>query len=244
MPRKFFWVTISKRYLIAFGLLVAVIYLLTLPNNYHVAVLSTTVLNNEVKYDVVLDAGHGGIDSGGIGAGDVFEKDIVLDIILRMERYLSAVGLNVGLTRDSDIDVTHLASKRGTRHQRDLDGRFVALHQGNIGMSVHANVTKSPDEAGALVFYLKDSYIDELYANAVLNEIEKVQVLNYESAIGRTNLLLLKAKPSVLLVEVGFLSNPDDLAKLVNPEFRQVIAEALCKGILAFYNSYRGEQTE
>lgn len=244
MPRRFFWLNIKATYLIAVGLVGFGIYLLTLPNNYHVAVLSTAVQSVQSQYDVVLDAGHGGIDSGGIGEGDVWEKDLVLDIVLRMNDYLTAAGLHVGLTRDSDADVTHLAKKGTTRHQRDLDGRFVALHQGKIGMSVHANVTKSPDEAGGLVFYLKDSYIDHLYAELVLEQLEKVQVLNYNSAIGRSNLLLLKAKPPVILVEVGFLSNPDDLAKLVDPTFRQVVAEALSEGILVFHNIYHSEQTE
>ena len=91
---------------------------------------------------------------------------------------------------------------------------------------------------------MRDSYIDQIYAKTVFEELEKVQVLNHPEPIPRGNLLLLKAKPPVLLVEVGFLSNQEDLNKLVNPGFRQVLAEAIGQGVLNFHNFYRLEQSE
>jgi len=244
MSRKFIWITLSKRYIIAFGIFLLLMYLFTLPESYHLAVLSTAVIATPVKYDIVIDPGHGGIDSGGIGNGDVNEKDIVLDIALRKKDYLEQYGVKVGLTRSGYQDVTHLATKKGTRHQRDLDGRFMAMHEGLLGISIHANVTKDTKEQGAIVFYMRNSYIDQLYAKTVLEQIEKVQVLNHPDPIPRSNLLLLKARPPVLLVEVGFLSNPDDLRKLVDPQFRQVMAEAIGEGVRRFYALYRLEQSE
>ncbi|NLM25567.1 MAG: N-acetylmuramoyl-L-alanine amidase [Firmicutes bacterium] len=244
MSRKFYWVTITKSYLSAFALLIIVLFLLSLPSSYQLGVLTATLVSTSVEYDIVLDAGHGGIDSGGIGAGDVYEKDLVLDIVLRMRDILEGAGLKVGLTRDTDMDVTHLAKSKGTRHQRDLEGRFIALHSGKIGMSVHANTSKSSAEQGAIVFYRRNSYIGKQYATSVLEAIEQVQVLNHDYPVPRSNLMLIKAKPPVVLVEVGFLTNPDDLAKLTDPDFRQSIAEALCKGIANFYAVYRSEQSE
>lgn len=244
MSRKFYWITITRSYLSAFVLLIIVLFLLTLPSSYQLGVLTATLVSTTVEYDIVLDAGHGGIDSGGIGADNVYEKDIVLDIVLRMRDILEGAGLKVGLTRDSDVDVTHLAKTKGTRHQRDLQGRFVALHSGKMGMSVHANTSKSATDQGAIVFYLRNSYIAKQYAVSVLEAIEQVQVLNHDFPVPRSNLMLIKAKPPVVLVEVGFLTNPDDLAKLTDSDYRQSIAEALCKGIINFYNVYQAEQTE
>ncbi len=71
-----------------------------------------------------------------------------------------------------------------------------------------------------------------------------MQILNHPEPIARSNLLLLKAKPPVLLVEVGFLSNASDLAKLTDPQFRQVLAEAIGQGMIDFLNFYRLEQSE
>jgi len=244
VARKFVWITLSKHQIFAWIILIGLVYLLSLQDSYHLAVLTTAAVATPVRYDVMIDPGHGGIDSGGIGAGDVYEKDIVLDIGLRLRDYLQQRGLTVGMTRTTDTDTAHLGTIRGTRYQRDLNGRFLAVHEGTVGISIHANVAKDPKENGAIVFYMRDSYIDEIYANIILEQLEKVQILNHSKPVPRGNLLMLKAKPPVLLVEVGFLSNAEDLAKLVDPHFRQVVAEALGQGIIRFLNFYRLEQSE
>ena len=244
MARKFIWVTLSKHQIYAWVILIGLIYLLSLPESYHLAVLSTAPLAAPEKFDVMIDPGHGGMDPGGIGDGDVYEKDIVLEIALRLKDYLEHRGLAVGMTRTSDTDVAHLGSIRGTRYQRDLNGRFLARHEGAVGISIHANVSKDPNQKGAIVFYMRDSYIDQIYANIILEHLERVQILNHPEPVPRGNLLLLKAKPPVLLVEVGFLSNGEELAKLADPQFRQGLAEALGQGIVRFLDFYRLEQSE
>lgn len=191
----------------------------------------------------MLDAGHGGIDPGAIGEGELYEKHYVLDIVLRMHEILTGHGYKVGLTRDHDRDVSHLVEK-GTRHRRDLLGRFKLMNQARVGLSVHANSTKDSREAGALVFYLKDKYIAKIYAQMVFDELEKVQVMNVNYVVPRDTLLLLKANPPVLLVEIGFMSNPADLAKITDEQFRANVAQSLAAGILNFVWWRGGEQTE
>lgn len=229
------------------GLLVVValglIALLSVYHSYPLGIHAISLVNQEVVYDIMLDPGHGGIDPGAIGAGEIYEKDYVLDIVLQMANLLTSQGLKVGLTRETDRDVSHLVSE-GTRHRRDLLGRFKLMNQANIGISVHANATKNPDKSGAIVFYMKDQYIDELYAKLVLEELEKVQVMNERRPIPRSTLLLLKAKPPVLLVEVGFMSSPQDLAKFGDPQFRTNVAHALCNAILRFIHWRGAEQSE
>ena len=114
----------------------------------------------------------------------------MLDIVLQMAAILESRGLKVGLTRDSDRDVSHLVSE-GTRHRRDLLGRFKLMNQAQVGMSVHANAAKDSSEAGAIVFFMKDSYLGERYAQLVLEELAKVQVLN-ERAVSYTHLDVYK----------------------------------------------------
>ncbi|NMB02901.1 MAG: N-acetylmuramoyl-L-alanine amidase [Firmicutes bacterium] len=222
---------------------VGVIVLLALHHEYPLGIHTLSLVHQEVIYDIMLDPGHGGIDPGAIGTGDIYEKDYVLDIVLQMSEILSEQGLKVGLTRDTDRDVSHLVSE-GTRHRRDLLGRFKLMNQAQLGLSVHANATKNPKESGAIVFFMKDQYIDQVYAQLVLEELEKVQVMNERLPIPRNTLLLLKAKPPVLLVEIGFMSNPDDLAKLGDPQFRTSVARALSDGILRFIEWRQGEQSE
>lgn len=223
--------------------LIGTISLIAIHSSYPLGIYTLGLVNHDIMYDVMLDPGHGGIDPGAIGQGEIYEKHYVLDIVLQMAEILEAHGLNVGLTRDHDRDVSHLVDE-GTRHRRDLLGRFKLMHQAKVGISVHANATKDPKQSGALVFYMKDQYLDQVYAQLVLEELEKVQVLNEHRVIPRSTLLLLKAKPPVLLVEIGFMSNPTDLAKLGDPQFRTSIAQALSSGILNFISWRGGEQSD
>lgn len=221
----------------------ALIAVLAVYHSYPLGIYTISLVNQEIIYDIMLDPGHGGIDPGAIGAGDIYEKHYVLDIVLQMADVLSSHGLKVGLTRDTDRDVSHLVSE-GTRHRRDLLGRFKLMNQAHLGMSVHANATKDQGESGAIVFYMKDQYIDHIYAQIVLEELEKVQVLNEPRPLPRSTLLLPKAKPPVLLIEIGFMSNPTDLQKLGDPMFRTNVAHALCAGILRFMDWRDSEQSE
>lgn len=207
------------------------------------AIYTLNLANSEIKYDIMLDPGHGGIDPGVIGKGDIYEKHYVLDIVLQMAEILEDQGLKVGLTRDHDRDVSHLVDK-GTRHRRDLLGRFKLMNQAKLGISVHANATKDPTESGAIVFYMKDRYVDKVYAQIVLEELEKVQVLNERKVVPRNTLILLKANPPVILVEVGFMTNPTDLEKLGDPQFRTNLAHALSDGIIKFVQWRSAEKTE
>lgn len=234
---------IPKRLLWYVLLALGVVVLVAVYHPYPLGLYTVSMVRQDILYDVMLDPGHGGIDPGAIGVGDLYEKDYVLDIVLQMAEQLRSRGLKVGLTRETDSDVSHLVSE-GTRHRRDLLGRFKLMNQAHLGISVHANATKNPKESGALVFYMKNQYIDQIYAQIVLEELEKVQILNEPRPLPRTTLLLPKATPPVLLVEVGFMSNPGDLARLEDPQFRTNVAHALSAGILRFMQWRDGEQSE
>lgn len=239
---RWFIIVLTKRTLFFLAIAIGVVFLLSAYNYYPLGLHTVGLIQQEQIYDIMLDPGHGGIDPGAIGEGDLYEKDYVLDIVLQMAEILTEKGLKVGLTRDSDRDVSHLVSE-GTRHRRDLLGRFKLMNQAKMGISVHANATKNSKESGAIAFFMKGQYLDEIYAQIVLEELEKVQILNEKSPIPRSTLLLLKAKPPVLLVEIGFMSNPDDLAKLGDPQFRTGVARALCDGILKFHEWRHSEQS-
>lgn len=241
--RRCFILIISKKWIWSFLILFACLLLLALFGQYPLGIFTLSLAKQDVIYDVMLDAGHGGIDPGAIGKGDLYEKHYVLDIVLQMKKILTDHGLKVGLTRDSDVDVSHLVDKGG-RHRRDLLGRFKLMNQAYVGMSVHANATKDKNQAGAIVFYQEDRYINEIYGKIVLDELARVQVLNERRAVPRTTLLLLKANPPVVLVEIGFMSNAIDLEKIVDPQFRTSVAHALSRGILNFIAWRSGEQSE
>ncbi len=234
---------IPKRLLGYMLLALIVVALIAAYHSYPLGLYTVTMVAQDILYDVMLDPGHGGIDPGAIGAGDLYEKHYVLDIVLQMAEHLRSHGLKVGLTRETDRDVSHLFSE-GTRHRRDLLGRFKLMNQAHVGISIHANASKDSGESGALVLYMKNEYIDQIYAQIILEELERVQVLNEPRPLPRTTLMLPKATPPVLLVEVGFMSNPDDLERIQDPQFRTNVAHALSTGVLRFIQWRDGEQSE
>ena len=136
--------------------------------------------------------------------------------------------------------MSHLVAK--VRHRRDLLGRFKLMNQAHLGMSVHANAAKDAGEPGAIVFYERPLW-GQIYAQLVLEELEKVQVLNEAAPIPCSTLLLLKARPPVVLVEIGFMSNPTDLAVGRSPVPHRC-GPCPLPGILNYWEWASGEQSE
>lgn len=102
---------------------------------------------------VVLDAGHGGIDPGTHDQGGVLEKDITLDVVLRLGDYLTLQGVPVEFTRETDRDVTGSETIGRGRHRRDLEGRLRIFNRGIVAVSVHVNSSRDAAERGTVVFY-------------------------------------------------------------------------------------------
>lgn len=185
---------------------------------------------------VVLDAGHGGVDSGAV-YGDLEEKDITLDVTLLVRYYLVQRGIYVELTRDTDRDVSGWEKYQKGRHRRDLQGRVGIINRGTVGVSIHVNMSTTPNEQGAMVFYAQGSAEGEKLATFIIEELGKVQTLNHPKPVGRTNLYILKnASVPVVLVELGFLSSPVDRGKLEDPLKREEFASAIAKGILRYFD--------
>ncbi len=177
---------------------------------------------------VAIDPGHGGIDSGTHDGQGVLEKDITLDIVLKMRECLEKQGIPVIMTRETDDDVSDMDG-RG-RHRRDLEGRAKIINQGTVGISIHVNSSNQASERGFIVFYAKGSEKGEILAQKAINSLITVQQPNHDFPVPRQNLYLLRnTQVPMILVEVGFMTNPEDKGKLQDPDYRQAIAEALSK---------------
>ncbi|MDW7673862.1 MAG: N-acetylmuramoyl-L-alanine amidase [Bacillota bacterium] len=183
------------------------------------------------KATVILDAGHGGVDNG-TSKGDLKEKDINLDIVLRTAEFLGNRGIAVGFTRNTDIDLGG-ALKKG-RHRKDLQARAARLNEGLLGVSIHVNAAGGSKE-GAMIFYQRDNDEAKIFAETVIGEVKKVQVLDHDVPIPRSNLFILKnTEVPTILLEVGFITHSNDLQKMASPQWRQEMAEAIGTGILKY----------
>ncbi len=174
---------------------------------------------------LVLDAGHGGKDPGASGAA-LREKDVVLDVTLRLRKKLEAAGFKVYLTRDDDTYVdlyarAHVANELGATG-------FISVHanaHGNSG-ATGVEVLYAPDEARPSYGFSK-SLQDQLVSNLKATDRGIVQ---------RPNLVVLReTMMPAALVEIGFLTNEEDHYLLMQGSYRDRVADALYKGILHHY---------
>lgn len=191
----------------------------------------------EVKENVVVvDAGHGGADPGMIGAGNLEEKGINLAVALKLKEELEAEGFQVVMTRDADEGLYDDTSHN--KKAQDMQRRIAMINEAKplLTVSIHQNSYEDPAVYGPQVFYYQDSAQGEKLA-AVLQEQLNVDlaVARPRVAKGNTSYYLLKRSESTLvIVECGFLTNPDEAALLQTEEYQRKVAKAIAGGIIKY----------
>lgn len=172
------------------------------------------------KAVVMLDAGHGGSDTGAIGVTGVFEKDITLQVTLDVARSLRNLGYEVELTRDADRFVS-------LGERADFANELLPM----VFVSIHANSIEDPAFTGVMTFHFNGA----VEASALASSIQH-QLLSSTGAVDRkvrtANFFVLRETvvPAVL-VEIGFLTNTLEEQKLRDPFYQQRIVDGVARGI-------------
>jgi N-acetylmuramoyl-L-alanine amidase len=167
---------------------------------------------------VVIDAGHGGYDRGGIPGQTVSEKEMTLDVAQRLKKTLAANGYRVVMTRDSDVFVP-----LGTR---------VAIansYPNAIFVSIHFNSAKRSGAGGIeTYFYSRESLP---LASAIHYYVAGGAPSSNRNVRRRGYYVLRKTSVPAVLVECGFLTNPTEAAYAQNASYRQKLAEEIAAGV-------------
>ncbi|AEY65287.1 N-acetylmuramoyl-L-alanine amidase [Clostridium sp. BNL1100] len=185
---------------------------------------------------VVIDAGHGGVDPGASG-GSTREKDVNLDIALKLEKLLKAKNVNTFMLRQDDTfvglyDRPYIANALNAT-------LFLSIHNNSFDKST-AKGTETlyyPEKAG------DKSFTGQKFAQLIQNSLMSRLDTYNRKTVSRPGLVVLKYThmPSSL-AEIGFLSNPGDLQRLNNQDFQQKTAEALCDAIVKGLDQINKEQ--
>jgi N-acetylmuramoyl-L-alanine amidase len=187
---------------------------------------------------VVLDAGHGGKDGGASSASGIIEKDIALIVTQKVADHLRLQGINVIMTRDGDYD---LASPGATKRKReDLNARARLFNEqtNGIAVSIHCNATTDSRWKGAQTFYHPGRLENQLLANSIMTGLNNHLDGSTRESKQINNILILKhSKIPTALVEIGFLSNPEEASRLNTEAHQQQIAYAIFEGILAYLDN-------
>lgn len=188
---------------------------------------------------VVLDAGHGGKDPGKVSSGGALEKDINLDIALRLKNLLEQNGIVVVMTREEDKD---LASENASnRKNEDLKARVKLISETapDVFVSIHQNSYPEEDVDGAQTFYASGSEAGKQLATVIQKNLKK-EIRDDNHRVAKANkeyYLLKKTDCPAVIVECGFLSNPREASLLVSEEYQEKLAFAIHLGIMEYINT-------
>ena len=186
---------------------------------------------------VVVDAGHGGSDPGKVSGSGKKEKDLNLAIAMKLKAELEQRGIKVIMTRTDDTD---LATRGAVNKKRsDMINRTEMINGSSAVcfISIHQNSFTSPDVKGAQVFYYgKSEDGKKLAKNLQAGLIEYVDKGNNRIAKeGNDYYILRKTSIPGVIVECGFLSCPEEEAKLSDEEYQKKIANAIALVIDEIY---------
>lgn len=188
---------------------------------------------------ILVDAGHGGEDGGASGPGGLVEKELNLDIALRLRDALRLMGFRVRMTRETDVSL-HVGE--GKRKRSDLQTRVDAINADDVDLcvSVHQNSYAGKGVArGAQVFCAPNGERSRAFAESVRGCLAELREENARGVkvAGSSVYILKDAENPAILVECGFLSDPLDALLLSKPTERAVIAFAIAKGVAeGFFN--------
>lgn len=191
---------------------------------------------------VVIDSGHGGIDPGKVSADNIYEKDINLQIALKLKQMLEKADYQVIMTREEDEG---LYSEGDTnKKMSDLQKRVAIMNEESVDavVSIHQNSYSDISAKGAQVFYFSGAVQGEALAKTIQNSFAKmVDETNQRSPKGNNQYYLLKnVTAPMVIVECGFLSNPGEAKALSDSSYQEKVAKAICCGIQDYIGQKKG----
>ena len=207
-----------RRNFVGIALLAAGLLITGLSSASHAARSSSSSGRDSSPITVVIDAGHGGHDRGGIPGQRIAEKDMTLDVALRLRNVLSANGYRVVMTRSSDVFVP-------------LGGRVAIAnsYRNAVFVCIHFNATGRSGASGIeTYFYSRDSLP---LASAIHYYVTGGAPSANRGVRRRGYYVLRKTAIPAVLVECGFLTNPTEAAYAQSAGYRQKLAHDIAAGI-------------
>lgn len=202
----------------------------------------------EKKTTIVVDAGHGGEDGGAVGVNGSVEKDINLAIALALAEKLKASNFPVVLVRDGDYSMgDQTLNTVAERKRSDTKNRVQLVEETGdcLLISIHQNQFSQSQYSGAQMFYSpnndESAQLAECIRQSVVNSLQPENTRQNKEA-GKEIYLLTHCQVPGVLVECGFLSNPEEAQRLVQQEYQQDMASAIYNGIISFIEQ-RGKET-
>lgn len=187
---------------------------------------------------VVIDAGHGGNDPGKIGIDGSLEKDINLQIAMKLKKYLEASDVDVVLTRDNDNGLYSVKDNR--KKMADMTKRCEIINKTKpaLTVSIHQNSYHQEEISGGQVFYYKKSEKGKKLAEIIQDRFDFL-LGEKNTRLAKPNdnyYLLLHVRTPIVIVECGFLTNKKESALLNTEDYQDRVAWTIHMGIMRYLN--------
>ncbi|NLT95050.1 MAG: N-acetylmuramoyl-L-alanine amidase [Clostridia bacterium] len=179
---------------------------------------------------ILIDPGHGGRDPGAVYQ-NIYEKDINLDVAKQVEKILKEKKYRVSMTRTKDTNLVNWKD-RGSYQRASLIERARIAEKRNARylISIHCNSDNNSNYSGPQTFYHSQSVSGKRLAEAIQEELKKVNNTKRQ-AIPGDYFLINNTSCTAVIVELGYLSNAGDRLILCSPEYKRKLAEAIAKGV-------------
>ena len=189
---------------------------------------------------VVIDAGHGGFDAVA-SANGIEEKEINLSVAQKLREYIEAGGGVAVMTRVEDVSTAEAGSNGKSAKKSDLSNRKQLSQTVNadVFVSIHMNKFPQTQYKGAQVFYGEKPSDGKRLGETIQASLKEILDESNQRVAKKTDgsIFILKdtSVPSVI-VECGFLSNPEEAELLTKDEYRQKIAWGIYLGLVRYFN--------
>ena len=198
----------------------------------HIVAVSASGYNG---ITIVLDAGHGGRDGGSVGVNGTIEKEINLKYTLALKEKLVSAGYRVELTRKTD-DGLYLESAKNKK-MSDLNARMEIIKRANpnLVISIHMNSFSSQSAHGASTYYRSGDESGQIVSDLIQQSLNTY--LGAPSTTGKVGdyYILNESYYTAVLIECGFLSNPEEERLLNTDEYLIKFVDAVYNGILLYF---------
>lgn len=198
------------------------------------------------KYTVVIDSGHGGIDPGKVSASGAYEKDINLAIALKLQKLLEEQECQVIMTRTTDQGLYDESASN--KKMSDMKKRIEIMNDCNpdLILSIHQNSFSDATSKGAQVFYQASSESGKALAEQMQTILkEQVDANNSRKCKANNDYYLLQhTEATMIIIECGFMSNPQEAEALQTEDYQNKMAAAIANGIMQYLEQQDGKEAQ
>lgn len=236
---KIYVVKLNRKIMFLLGIVILLIIVIVLLKSQKVS----KIFSYKNKQIIVIDPGHGGIDGGTSDKQGLLEKDINLDLGIKLKKELLVEGFKVIMTREKDESLENLSKINASRYRKDLNARKTIIEENEplVFVSIHVNSSKSSKARGIKIYHFPNSDEGKKLAEKISQSVDinvyenllKDQTLKAE-VLSEDYYILRETNYTGVLIEIGFITNPDENKLLQDEKYKGKVAYAIKKGIIEY----------